>query len=231
MKEIKFYPTSKDASLVVPEPKPSKQYLQEWYKNKKIFHGNKPIYEDGRIKNTSIKACMPFYDAMSAGYIQETWCDIHIQVNVNGSIDYNFSGFPQIMMHRENSSINMGDNFHKIEFIWHTAWLPKLPKGYSLLFTSPNNFLLPFKTLSGIIDSDVFYHTYEGNIPFYLDINFSGIIPAGTPMYQMIPIKRDSWKRSIEKWDEDLMKQRTGIRMKKFLGLYNNYFHIKKNYS
>jgi hypothetical protein len=51
---------------------------------------------------------------------------------------------------------------------------------------------LPFTTLSGIHDTDGGLH--EGKIPFYIKSDFEGIIPAGTPIMQLIPIKRDSWK-------------------------------------
>lgn len=232
MKKISFYPSSKDVSLVVPPPKPAKFYIQQWYKDIKMFNNTgKPVYKDGIIKNLSIKSCMPFYDAMISGYIQETWCDINITPGENGDVHYNFSGFPPIMRHRDEPSLNTIDEFYNIEFVWLTPWIPKVSKGYSLLFTSPQNFILPFKTTSGIIDSDVFYHVVNGATPFYIKKDFSGTIPAGTPMYQMIPIKRDNWKSYVEEWNEDLTTARTGVRMKKFIGLYRNYFHVKKSYT
>ena len=33
-----------------------------------------------------------------------------------------------------------------------------------------------------------------GNLPFYIRKGFAGVIEAGTPIAQIIPIKQDSWK-------------------------------------
>jgi hypothetical protein len=41
------------------------------------------------------------------------------------------------------------------------------------------------------MDSD--QYSTSGNIPFFIKEDFSGVIPAGTPFAQIIPIKRDSW--------------------------------------
>jgi len=230
MKEITFYPSSKDVELVVPPPKPAKEYLQQWYKNKKFFNDSEPVFEEGRVKNFSVKACVPFYDAMTSGYIQETWCDIYIKKNGPNKIEYHYSGFPKLLDHREKTNVPIGEEYYDAELAWITPWIPKTPKGYSVLSVTPQNFLLPFHTLSGIMDSDVFYHTLNGSVPFYIKKGFSGIIPAGTPMYQFIMIKRDSWKRNIEKWDEDASTKRMGIRLNKFFSVYRNNFHIKKKY-
>jgi hypothetical protein len=67
-----------------------------------------------------------------------------------------------------------------------------------VLITSPLNRLdLPFRSLTAVIDADVFYHILPdpmqggGNYPFYLNRGFEGIIPIGTPMCQYIPFKRE----------------------------------------
>lgn len=232
MREISFYPSSKDVELVVPPPKPAKEYIQQWYKNTKFFKNGKTAqYENGRIKNISLKACAPFHDAMTSGYIQETWCDIYINQVGENYIEYHYSGFPEIIGHRESQSVPENDIYYNSELIWYTPWIPKTPRGYSVLSTNPQNFILPFKTLSGIIDSDVFYHSLNGFVPFYIKKGFSGIIPAGTPMYQFILIKREDWKSKIEKWNEDDAKSRLGIRLKNFSSVYRHNFHIKKKYS
>jgi hypothetical protein len=54
-----------------------------------------------------------------------------------------------------------------------------------------NRFDLPFTTTSGIMDSDSY--STSGNLPFFIKKGFTGVIPAGTPIAQLIPIKRTSW--------------------------------------
>jgi hypothetical protein len=50
---------------------------------------------------------------------------------------------------------------------------------------------LPWTITSGIIDSDKY--STSGNIPFFIREDFVGMIPAGTPFAQLIPIKREKW--------------------------------------
>jgi hypothetical protein len=50
---------------------------------------------------------------------------------------------------------------------------------------------LPFQTFSGVVDTDSY--TMPVNFPFLLRKDFEGVIPKGTPIAQVIPIRRDSW--------------------------------------
>lgn len=234
MNKIFFYPTDKDTELSVLPPVPAKESVPKWYKDKKFFEGNggKPLIDDGEIANISAKGCVPFFDALTSGYILKTWCDIYIEADEVG-VNYHYARLPEIMSHRQTVALPIDrQEFYDIEFIWKVRWLPRLPKGYSLLITHPmNRFDLPFVSVSGIIDADVFYHSYqETNFPFYIKKGFSGIIPTGTPIMQMIPIKRDSWKKELEKYDEKELMQKKSIAYSSFWGSYKKLFHQKKKY-
>jgi hypothetical protein len=232
MKKIKFVPLSKEAELVVPAPKPSVSYLPDWYKNLRVTDGNKKFF-DGQIVNKTVKSCIPFFDAFSAGYIQETWCDIEVIRGRGDSVEVHFSYSPSIINIRESANVKIPNNFYNVEFVWQIPWMPKTSRGYSSLFIQPlNNMDLPFYNTSGIIDSDLFYSSIitKGGYPFYIQKDFEGTIPCGTPMYQIIPIKRDSWKSFKEKYDEELnFKSDYGVH-KVFLGGYKKFIHQKKVY-
>jgi hypothetical protein len=200
-KKINFIPRNKEIEKIVTPPKPAKLYIPDWYKKILKFENNNiEIKLDNKknVKiNTTIKSCMPFLDSLTIGYIQETWCDIYIKKE-NNKINYFYSMDPQIISHREKSNIESLEHY-KTEFVWHQPYTIKLPKGYSCLYVHPLNRIdLPFFTLSGIIDNDLFFYesTENGsaNIPFFIKKDFEGIIPAGSPMYQIIPFKRDDWK-------------------------------------
>jgi len=70
---------------------------------------------------------------------------------------------------------------------------------------------LPFQTLSGIVDCDV--HPNSVFVPFFLKKDFEGIIPAGTPIMQLLPFKRESWESSkgpvnkMARFSSDLVKR------------------------
>jgi len=232
--KIEFIPLNKQAELIVPSPKPAKSYIPDWYKDipatKKIEFG-----PNGEMANDigSIKRCMPFFDGLTNGYIQESWCDINIQKDSYGKITYAYALGPEIVKMRLNSSMEIQSKFYPSEFTWILQWLPRLPKGWSALFTTPfNRFDLPFTNTTGVIDSDVFFHTNEfgGNLPFYMDKDFEGIIPAGTPMYQIIPFKRENWKSEEIKFDHDESVRRMVPIRKHFINGYKKTFWQKKYY-
>lgn len=230
-KKVIFYPGSHEAALVVPLPKPATDYIPRWYKNLKMFYENNPVPKDGRTVMTA-KACVPYFDAMTAGWIQELWTDVWVEHNSFGQVEVNFSRHPQPVDLRPPvsgvpASLGTGDQ----EYTWHQPWSPRLPAGYSMLYTHPlNNQELPFRVMSAIIDSDVFWHTENGNVPFHLKEGFTGLIPAGTPLFQMIPIHRATWTRQAEKWShEKSMGWKTTTR-RSFYGAYRKLFHQKKRY-
>jgi len=71
----------------------------------------------------------------------------------------------------------------------------------------------------------------SGNYPFFLKKDFEGIIPAGTPMYQMIPVKRDSWQGESMPFDE-IEATRMEYNIKRFFyGGYKKLHWVKKDYS
>ena len=222
--------SSEDNGHFIDRPEPAKNFIPGWYaKSPRYLKNGKPVIENGGVTNNSIKACMPFYDAMISGYVQKTWCDVYIEVNDEDySFEYQYSRSPVIISHRDNPSI-LDDSFYPIEFTWKTYWMPRVPSGWSVMFTHPVNRIdLPFYSLSGIMDSDDFYHAFPGNYPFYLKKGFSGLIPAGTPMYQIIPIKREHWN-SEEKiiTERDREKLNSKIRSY-FFSPYKRFFHKKK---
>jgi hypothetical protein len=232
MKEIQFIPQSKIVESTVPFPKPAKLFMPDWYKNIKMFENKTPKYNDTEINNLTVKSCASFNDALNFGYIQETWCDIYFEQDKNGKFKYVFSHEPLIFSHLDHvKTFEFDDNHLPEDFFWLRYWAPKVPSGYSVLITHPLNRMdLPFTVTSGVIDADVFYHTNPGRIPFQMKKNFNGIIPAGTPMFQIIPFKRDNWKTKNLNFDFYVQKYLNSKIRSKFYSSYRRYFHIKKYY-
>ena len=219
---IDFIPSSLHVENYLEKPKPAKKHIPNWYKNIKL--DNSPVFdENGLPLAVGVKRCMPFLDSLTHGYIQSTWCDIYI--TKDNDIFYKTikdENIPEIMSDRgDESSLPNNEFYENKEFVWFVNWIPKLPKGWSLMFVSPlNHFDLPFTTTSGIIDSDVFFHVPNGQLPFYIKKDFQGLIPAGTPMYQMIPIKRESWTSRFFSFDrKQIIKRRESY----FINIVNGY--------
>jgi hypothetical protein len=229
---IEFYPSSRDVQLLVPPPRPAATYIPEWYKKEEKFSEKNINIELLDTTGPGVKSCVPFLDAMMTGYIQETWQDIIVGFSSKGSLEIRFSFDPPILESRPSPSIPVGMEFYNTEFTWKLPWIPRLPKGWSAIYLPPlNQPTLPFSCPSGIIDSDEFFHIRHGNYPFYIKKGFEGVIPVGTPMFQIIPFKRESWKSKNNKWNEDEQKKREFILKKHSFGAYKKIFHIKKSFS
>lgn len=230
--KIKFYPSSKDVELLVPPPKPAAFYIPDWYRGiKKFSETGIHLNESGVVEGINIKSCVPFLDGMINGYIQETWQDLVVD-NSNGILSISAQITPEMVGSRGGDFHSpMGKGFYKNEFVWRSPWIARLPKGWSVLVTSPvNQVHLPFQTATGVIDSDNFYHSPFGNFPFYIKEGFRGIIPAGTPMYQIIPIKRESWKSETMPWNKDEQLKRIFMIASKTYGAYKSLFHVRKDF-
>jgi hypothetical protein len=232
--KIKFIPSSKEVFEHIDIPQPANKFVPEWYKKSETsdFKKNPIFNENGHLVNKSLKMCMPFLDSLTTGYIQSTWCDIYIERIDKENVKFGYSSF-EIMDFRDKLGFQDEDffkNFYPIEFTWKFNWVIKTPKNYGVLITHPLNRLdLPFYTLSGIIDSDLFYHTPGGNLPFYIKKDFQGLIPAGTPMYQIIPIKRERWTRQKEKLSNSYEKNFLN-KKKVFWEFYKKNMWQKKEY-
>lgn len=235
--KLNFIPSTKDVELLVTPPKPATSYVPTWYLSASSGKKNPRFSSTGSLSSVSYKACMPFADALRSGYIQETWCDVRIETMPDGTSFFWHRVGPQIIDIRntDNSASQFPVNeevYTNTQFAWTCPWIPKTPKGWSILVTSPfNRFDLPFRVTSGIIDSDVFHHAPMGFVPFYVEKGFNGTIPAGTPMFQMIPIKREPrWKSVIEKFNNNNMQKNQFSVLRRFTGAYTDSFWVRKHY-
>ena len=222
----------------VPEqyhPRPARTMLPDWYKETPT---HVPGHENGLItpgSNTThtIKKCMPVFDALTAGYICVTTVDIQVHTDEESNLPYyTWSWGDSVIewhpVHQAPSHPHQ-NGFPYPKFM--NPWGIKTPPGYSLLVMNPVHYKQEFFTiLEGIIDTDS-YHT-NINFPFVLNNpKFEGIIPAGTPIAQLIPFKRDNWQMEFGGAEErkDLLKNKVTLRSK-FVNSYRNQFWHKKSF-
>jgi len=212
-------------------PEPSSKYIPDWYKDMKTFVDGKSVFADGNNGGT-IKRCMPVFDAMTAGYVILFPCDVHVTRNPDGSANFEY---PLAYNMVNEHSIKQADTLkvpedHNHRFLkWTNPWIVKVPDGWSVLFTQPmHRDELPFTILPGIVDADHFKLSVQ--FPFLLKKDFEGIIRAGTPMVQLIPIKRAEWKAeysSLEPGEKDKNLMEHSIH---FEHRYKRTFWNRKNY-
>jgi hypothetical protein len=192
MKFIHFFSDPSNRGLG--QPIPIKQVLPKWYKESEATF----TAADGS-ETAGLKKCVPFLDAMMSGYTLVLPVDVFVSETTSGEVKLGWNSpdeFQELINQRPFESgekIPRPAGHHPNHLAWRGSWGFKTPRGWSVLVTHPlNRFDLPFTTTSGIIDSD--NYSTSGNLPFFIKKGFTGVIPAGTPIAQLIPIKRASWK-------------------------------------
>lgn len=172
-----------------------KSKIPQWYKDQDMWNNKKPL-ENSYDISKSFKSCIPFLDAMTSGYTIELWTDIRVRQD-NESPVVTWASGPEPVIFRGNDinqSLPIPSGFNPSQFAWRFPYTIKVPVGYSCLITHPlNRNDLPFFGLSAIVDNEV-ATLGPGNYPFFIKDGFEGIIPAGTPIMQIIPFKRENWK-------------------------------------
>lgn len=221
-------------TLDVPEeyiPKPATISVPEWYKNLESYlGGDKKPAGNGNTTGT-IKRCMPVFDAIINGYILYTYTDIWISQK-DGMPWYEWPSFQPIQWHPVEQAPNHPNrNGHQTSYPkWINPWAIQTPPGYSVLFIQPMHRESAFTILPGIVDTD--QYNAPVNFPFVLnDVNYEGLIPAGTPMAQVIPFKRESWEMSIGTQEDFDKQNKTTIRLRtRFFDSYKSQFRQPKEY-
>lgn len=185
---------------VIPEPRSASKFLPDWFKNlsptcerdvnDRDHFGNFPM---------SAKKCLPMLDAMSCGYVIPLAGDIHIRSN-HDNTQIQVTNPPDLKLCEFHSSAQLGgshklgiDHGDALKFI--NYWTIKTAPGWSTLFLPIlNHFDVPFRCLSGLVDTDAYPKIV--NFPAVLtvyDADFT--LPAGTPLVTAIPVKRNSFPK------------------------------------
>jgi hypothetical protein len=218
----------------VPEeysPKPATASVPDWYKDLPSYMGGekKPTGE-GSTTGT-IKRCMPVFDAIVGGYILYTNVDVWVSQKDNQPW-FEWPSFGPIQWHPVEQAPNHPNrNGHQATYPkWINPWAIQTPPGYSVLFVQPMHRESVFTILPGVVDTD--QYNAPVNFPFVLNnIEFEGLIPAGTPMAQVIPFKRESWEMSIGTQEDFEKQNKTTIRLRtRFFDSYKSQFRQSKEY-
>lgn len=178
----------------IPVPERAIRFAPEWFKRLKPDMGM--TYENGLPAMTA-KACLPMTDAFSLGFILPLPYDVLIRVPEDRvSIELGWAegvAFRPVEQHHPAQIGAPEPPFERtmpLKFI--NPWRIKVPEGYSVLFVQPlSRPDLPFTCFSGFVDCDRFDTTV--NLPFaWTGPAGEHLLPAGTPIAQMIPIRRDT---------------------------------------
>lgn len=216
--------------IFFPKIQSSKFFIPSWFKKTPLMFGDKNILP----YDMSYKACSVYGDSFISGYIIPLVADIAVKQSEGGPViswsSPNLSMVELRPTRGEEAYLPAPEGFSENNYVWQTQHIFKIPKGYSALLTHPlNRYDLPFITLSGIVDGEFALHL--GKIPFFVSKTFEGIIPAGTPMAQVILFKTENWE---SKEDISLLRE-AEVTAKKSenssIGWYKKNIWKKKSYN
>lgn len=218
-------------------PQPSFQVIPDWYKNTESYKDNEKMPDGKGSINATIKRCMPVFDAINSGYILKTYTDIWVkQIPIDPEFPekttpwIEWPSYEPIQFHPpEQATLHPKATGNPVPK-WINPWGIKTPKGYSTLFVAPFHRKNELVALPGVVDTDEYDSPV--NIVFtFANEKFEGLVPAGTPICQVIPFKRESWKMSIGSADDLKHSQETNIKLRtRFFDSYKNQFRQTKEY-
>lgn len=183
-----------DHKELVDPPIPTRKNIPEWYKRIPLFRNNEQYQNDLGV-GLSVKACVPFLDALSCGYLITTSQDIQVsQQSDTPRMSWRIQPDP-LKERPGHEYMPPPPGCHENQYAWSFPYGLNLPKGYSALITHPlNRNDLPFFTSSGVIDSGAIW---GGSFSFWIKKDFEGIIERGTPIVQIIPFKKENWESEM----------------------------------
>jgi hypothetical protein len=211
------------------DPLPATKVVPDWYKKLPNTVGK------DKFNNFTAKKCVPLLDSITAGYIMRTAFDfVAYQKEGKDSLSFEtphedgyieshgakqFTGAPFSNLVPESGAYKLV-NFYSI----YTE------AGYSCAFQTPAYSDTPIKILSGVVDTDEHHHI---NFPFYFEMpdgKTELFVPAGTPVAQVIPFRREVYDMSVQDYKQkDALKD---MRVKNgIMNFYRRICHHKKMYT
>lgn len=240
MKKISFISSDPNNTEGLVCPEPAIKHVPEWYKSlprfdrsnsEKTVHPSNYSGVDGAHQTT--KRCLPFFDALTAGYYYLLEDDVYVSMDENGKPTITWGNKNLLIVDsRPEVETPIPEGCHPIHYGWRMNWFYETPPGYSTIIMHPmNRYDLPFYIQSGIVESDIW--GLASFVPFFLKTNFIGKIPKGTPLFQMIPFKRDDWESEaiIDRDELEKHEFKSENRRSLIYGYYKKFAWRKKRYT
>jgi hypothetical protein len=181
-----------------PQPKLARRTTADWYKQMPM---NNPTGEGP--DDLTVKHCLPFIDALTLGFVIPLQADVTVK---NGEFTWDWPAAESPMgFHYPTQApgVPFVDS-DEVVIKAHNFWTIHTEPGYATLFTHPlNRHDLPFRTLSGLVDTDGLDSLPVHFRTMWIDPDFEGVLPAGTPVAQCIPVERARLELEIKNMGAD----------------------------
>ncbi len=193
---------------VLPHPVLASQVLPDWLSSMPTRAVS--TVHDHAIR--TVKQCPPFVDAMSYGFMIRLPCDVRVDHCVF-DWDWNLpvlttEGSPHSPLSFHAPAQVSGTPFYnegKLAVLkFNSFWTIELEPGWSLFATHPvNRDDLPFRLLTGLVDSDRFSDAGINFPAIWIKPDFTGVLLKGTPIAQCFAVPRTPIAFTIEGFSKE----------------------------
>ena len=173
---------------VIAEPVPAMKVLPAWFKQ---LPGIAKAHVSPTDDGLTVKRCMPFLDAMSAGWILPLAATVRLEIRDNGATVTGGWNFDREMVSTHGPGQVAGNPYEpRPPMKFHNYWSIRTAMGWSCLFLPPlNRPDAVIQVFAGVVDTDTY--TAPINFPFVATAA-DGVytLEMGMPLVQVIPFRR-----------------------------------------
>lgn len=186
--QIEFLCAPEDLGVIA-APVPAREALPDWFRRLAPVDKNHLSTTDNAL---TVKRCMPFLDALMAGWMLPLAATVRIDIRDNGqTVDTGWDFDKTMVSNHHPYQVNGHPMQPRPPCKIHNHWTIRTPKGWSCLFIPPMN--QPngvIEIAAGIVDTDEY--TSLIHFPFFATAP-DGLytLEKGTPLVQVIPFRRD----------------------------------------
>ncbi len=219
---------------VLPRPTAARSALPEWLRKMPASAHSDTHGHDVR----TLKHCPPFIDAMMHGFVVPLPCDVHV---AKGELSWDWRLPPLSVEGHTRSPISFhvpaqltGTPMHEATQVavkFNAFWTIELEPGWALFATHPvNRHELPFRTVTGLVDSDRFHDVGIFFPAIWTDPDYSGTLVRGTPVAQCFPVPREPLELDVAGFtaDEGANYTATADAIRAEHGIYRKQFRAPK---
>lgn len=179
---------SREDEGVIAEPVPARTALPGWFRRLPGVDGDVLSATNNGL---TVKRCMPFLDAMTAGWIIPLAATVRLEIADGGkSVTAGWELDRELVSNHAPFQVAGNPYEPRPPMKFHNLWTIRTAPGWSTLFLPALNRPSELVELfSGLVDTD----TYRApvNLPF-VAVGPDGVhtLPKGTPLAQVVPIRR-----------------------------------------
>lgn len=193
LRKIEFLCSPQDLGVIA-EPQPASKHLPDWFRKLPVVDKTvMAAVDNGR----TIKRCMPFMDAMTAGWIIPLAATVRLEISNEGrTVTAGWDFDKELVSGHGPHQVAGHPQSPRPPMKFHNFWTIRTPPGWSCLITPLLNREQPlFEILAGVVDTDR-YHA-PVNFPFVATApDGVHVLEKGTPLVQAIPFRRPSAQAS-----------------------------------